>query len=144
MYVPAQEARDAMAQINHLSVRAAIPGLLAVLIAAVGLLNLLLIAVHEDINEVGLRRALGATGGAVAKSYLWRGLRLSVGSGVLGIGFGVLAAYLLGLASGIPALVPTRWMLFCAGILTVAGAGATLLPAAVASRVPPATALRYE
>jgi putative ABC transport system permease protein len=144
MYIPAQEAHDAMVQISHLSVRAAIPGLLAVWIAAVGLLNLLLIAVHEDINEVGLRRALGATGGVIARSYLWRGLRLAVGSGVLGIGVGALAAYLLGLASGIPALVPARWMLFSAGILTAAGTGATLLPAAVASRVHPAEALRYE
>ncbi len=119
-------------------------GALALLLAAVGLYGVIAYSVSRRTREVGLRMALGASGGDVVRMILFSGMRLAL----LGIGIGALAsvwiarvleAYLYGVSS----IDPASYLAAALALLAVAAA-ANLVPALRASRVSPMTALRYE
>jgi putative ABC transport system permease protein len=119
-------------------------GALALLLAAVGLYGVIAYSVSRRTREVGLRMALGASGGDVVRMILFSGMRLAL----LGIAIGALAsiwiarvleAYLYGVSS----IDPASYLAAALALLAVAAA-ANLVPALRASRVSPMTALRYE
>ncbi len=66
-------------------------GAVALLVGGIGIANVMVIAVIERRNEIGLRRALGATRFHIATQFLSESLLLSGIGGVAGIGFGILA-----------------------------------------------------
>jgi predicted permease len=119
-------------------------GLAALALAAVGLAGLLAYAVARRTNEIGIRMALGATGGQVRRMVLGDSLRM-VGAGVL---IGVPAAYAVGryLESqlfGLEPVDPSTASLALITLWVIAGVAA-LVPAHRAARVNPLTALREE
>jgi ABC-type antimicrobial peptide transport system permease subunit len=120
-------------------------GLLALLLAAVGIYGALALAVQERTAEVGVRLALGARPGQVFRLIASEGAKLA-GAGLV-----------LGMAGGLAALAPAmRSLLYGVGatdVLTVVGTGlvlaalaalATWAPARRAMRVDPVAALRGE
>lgn len=117
-------------------------GALALLVAGVGIANVMLMSVLERRVEIGLRRALGATRRHIAGQFLSEALTLAVVGGLAGAmtGAGLAAAYAV--SQGWP-VVPS---LFGVGLGLVAalaiGAGAGLYPALRAARVTPTDALR--
>jgi predicted permease len=119
-------------------------GLLALLIAAIGLFGVMSYATVRRTREVGIRMALGARSGAV----VWLVLRETLLMVGLGIGLGIPAALLLGRTVGtlIYGLKPSDPTTVC-GSVVILGAVAVLagyLPAKRASKVDPMVALRYE
>jgi predicted permease len=119
-------------------------GMLAALIAAIGLYGVLAFAVAQRTREIGIRMALGATAGQVLRGVLRDALGL-IGAG---IAIGFVAALLLArlvssLLYGVSSTDPATYA-GVAGILIVVGALAAFLPARRASRVDPMVALRYE
>ncbi len=118
--------------------------LLATLLAAVGLYGVLAYTVAQRTREIGVRMALGATGGAVRTMVLRQVGVLTAIGGV----FGMLGAYGLGKAAssllfGLKGNDPLVFAL-SAVLLTLVALGAGYLPALRASRVHPMRALRYE
>jgi len=116
----------------------------ALALAAVGLAGLLGYAVARRTNEIGIRMALGATGGDLRRMVLGDSLRM-VGAGVL---IGVPAAYAVGrfLESqlfGLEPMDPSTASLALVALLVIA-AMASFLPAYRATRVNPLSALRDE
>ena len=117
-------------------------GLVALLVAAVGIVNVMLIAVLERRAEIGLRRALGATRSHVAIQFLGEAVLLSLIGGIAGCAFGSLLTMAFALAN--------HWRLDLSPWLLVAGIGSAMLvgtlsgayPAVRASRLPPMEALR--
>jgi putative ABC transport system permease protein len=117
-------------------------GLVALLVAAVGIVNVMLIAVLERRAEIGLRRALGATRSHVAIQFL--------GEAVLLAGIGGVAGCVLGSVLTIGFAVTNGWRLDLPPWLFVGGIGAAMLvgtvsglyPALRASRLAPMDALR--
>jgi putative ABC transport system permease protein len=117
-------------------------GLVALLVAAVGIVNVMLIAVLERRAEIGLRRALGATRRHIAVQFL--------GEAVLLAGVGGLAGCTLGAALTMAFAFANGWRLDLPPWLFLAGLGAAMLvgtisgayPALRASRLPPMEALR--
>jgi predicted permease len=119
-------------------------GILAALIAAIGLYGVLAFAVSQRTREIGIRMALGARSGQVLGSVLGKALAL-IGAG-LAIGFIaalVLARFVASLLYGVTATDPATYAA-TAAILTAVGAVAAFLPARRASRVDPMVALRDE
>ncbi len=119
-------------------------GLLAVLLAAVGLYGLLAYTVSRRTSEFGIRMALGARGSDILRDVVTRGMLL-VGAGLaLGLA-GAMAAtrWLSGLLYGVSPHDPLT-LTAAATLLAAVGLVASWLPARRAAAVDPMTALRYE
>jgi ABC-type antimicrobial peptide transport system permease subunit len=140
----AEEMDAALLQQRLIATLSSLFGILALLLACVGLYGLFAFAVMQRTSEIGLRVALGAPRGSV----LWIILREALLLALLGVAVGIPAALAAGrLASGLlfqlkPADPPT--MAAAAILLLSAAAVAAYLPARRASRVDPMVALRNE
>lgn len=116
-------------------------GAVALLVGGVGVANTMVISVLERRQEIGLRRALGATRNAVRLQFLTESLLLSAVGGAAGAALGAAATYAYAVPQGWTAVVPP-WSLaggLCATLLI--GALAGLYPAIRASRLDPTAAL---
>ena len=119
-------------------------GIVALLLAAVGLYGVLSGSVAERIHEIGVRMAFGATRSNILALALRDGLRLTAFG--IGIGLGGALAASRGIASllfGISALDPLSWFIMLA-LLTAVAVLACWVPAWRGARVDPSTALRSE
>jgi len=119
-------------------------GLLALLLASVGVFGVFSYVVHERTREIGIRIAIGARSSQVIRLVL----RSTVWAMLGGLSVGLVASFvvssvLTGQLYGISRLDPTAYG-FVAVVLTMAATLATWLPARRATRIDPATALRVE
>jgi putative ABC transport system permease protein len=142
--VPAQRIKRTLNQLENASYRVGFVGLIALLIAGMGTFNLLLVSVHEDIRELGLRRAVGATRLEVALTYMKRAIGITLVAAAAGSLLSIFFSAGLAAISKIPGVVPLRWILFAGFTMLLIGLTAGLTPAIFASRVSPGEALRHE
>ena len=119
-------------------------GVLATVLAAIGLYGVMSYLTARRTTEIGIRMALGARRGAVVGMVLHESLRLVVAGVIIGVAVSLFAAGLL--AKSLFDLSPMDPLSIAsaAAVTAVAAMVATYLPARRAARVDPMTALRYE
>jgi putative ABC transport system permease protein len=116
-------------------------GAVALLVGAVGVANIMIISVLERRQEIGLRRALGATRGHVRIQFLSEAILLSLTGGIAGVAIGVVSTAVYAHAKGWAIVIPPEaWAGGLAAALAI-GAVAGLLPAIRAARLSPTQAL---
>ena len=112
--------------------------------AAIGLMNIMLVAVNERTKEIGLTKALGATKKDIRSQFLFESLLISLMGAVAGIIMGILIGNVVAVLLKTGFVVPWMWVgiavVVCSGVGLLAG----LIPAVKASRLDPIVALRYE
>jgi putative ABC transport system permease protein len=116
-------------------------GAVALLVAAVGVANIMVISVLERRSEIGLRRALGATRGQIRAQFLAEAILLSLAGAAVGVILGAAATAAYARSHGEPTVIPPEaWAGGLAAALLI-GALAGLLPAIRAARLSPTQAL---
>ena len=119
-------------------------GLIALLAAGVGVMNIMLVSVTERTREIGVRKSLGATRSDIGRQFLVEAVVLCQIGGLAGILLGVLAGNALAaLLTAAPAF-PWGWALTAVLGVTVVALAFGVYPAQKAARLHPIEALRYE
>ena len=123
-------------------------GLVTLALGAIGVVNIMLIAVTERTREIGLRKALGATNRSIMLQFFIEGILLTLVSGLIGMGFAGGLMTLLGKYNGPAGFDPPRLVAKTAILaivsLMLAGVTAGLYPARKAAKLEPVEALRKE
>jgi putative ABC transport system permease protein len=117
-------------------------GIVALIVGAVGVANIMVISVLERRSEIGLRRALGATKAQIRTQFLAESILLAAIGGLVGVLAGALATAIYASSRGWAIVIPAEaWSGGIAAAMLI-GALAGLMPAVRASRLPPTVALR--
>jgi putative ABC transport system permease protein len=119
-------------------------GLITLIGAAIGLMNIMLVAVNERTREVGLIKALGGKKGNVRLQFLLESMIISVLGAIFGIILGVLVGNLFTMVMKTGFVVPWLWVTLGIVICSLVGLLAGIYPAYKASKLNPIVALRYE
>ncbi len=121
-------------------------GIITLLGASIGLMNIMMVSVTERTREIGIRKALGATPSRIRQQFLIEAIVVTQMGGIagiiLGIALGNLVTNLIG--DDISFIVPWVWILFSFLIGIVVGVGSGYYPAKKASKLDPIESLRFE
>ena len=117
-------------------------GAVALAVGGLGIANVMLMAVLERRAEIGVRRALGATRGAIATQFLVEAVLLAGIGGLLGVAAGSAIGSGYASSQGWPVVISTVGLAVGVGAAILIGSLAGLYPAVRAATVPPTEALR--
>jgi putative ABC transport system permease protein len=119
-------------------------GIIALVVAGIGIMNIMLVSVTERTREIGIRKALGAKRRDVLSQFLLEAIVLCNVGGVGGVAAGFGLGNLVALFAKFPAHVPLDWAVYGLVFCTVVGVTFGMWPAVKASRLAPIEALRWE
>ncbi len=119
-------------------------GIITLLGAAIGLMNIMLVSVSERTREIGIRKAIGARNQDIRQQFLYEAIIIGQLGGVFGIIFGILIGNIVSFAIGSTFFVPWVWILAGVFICFVVGVASGFIPARKASRLDPIVALHYQ
>jgi putative ABC transport system permease protein len=133
-----------MRNLKFITLSATVIGIITLIGAAIGLMNIMLVSVTERTKEIGLIKAIGGRQRNVRRQFLYESVLISV----IGAAFGVILGVLVGnsftfvLHTGF--VLPWAWVIGGIVICSLVGLAAGLYPSLKASRLNPIEALRYE
>lgn len=124
----------------------AIVGIAAIslIVGGIGIMNIMLVSVTERTKEIGIRKALGASGINILFQFLVESSVLSFFGGFLGVALSYGMARIIDQYLGIPTLITYGALVLAFGVSVVVGVIFGLMPASKAARKNPIDALRYE
>lgn len=137
-------AEKAMNSLSMISLSASVIGFITLIGAAIGLMNIMLVAVTERTKEVGLVKAIGGKSKTIRLQFLLESMVISILGALLGIVFGILVGNVISLMINTGFVVPWNWVFLAIGICTFTGLVAGIYPAWKAGKLNPIEALRYE
>jgi len=118
---------------------------LGLLVGGIGVMNIMLVSVTERTKEIGIRKAIGATRGAIVLQFLLEAMTLTFFGGLIGIVLAVgISNLILMLIPEIPAKVEMWMILLSIGVSVGVGLVFGVLPARKAAKLDPIECLRYE
>ena len=123
---------------------------ISLFVGGIGIMNIMLVSVTERTREIGLRKALGATGKNIMTQFLLEAVMLTASGGVIGISLGIIFSFVTSLILGNylglnwQFVFPLQAMFLGLGVSTLIGLVFGIYPARKASLKSPIEALRYE
>ena len=122
---------------------AAVAGI-SLVVGGIGIMNMMLTSVTERTREIGLRKAIGATGRDISLQFLIEAVVLTFTSGVIGVALGCTVSIGLTKFASYPSQITWFSIVLAFGVSAVIGVVFGFYPAQRASRLHPIEALRYE
>lgn len=116
----------------------------SLLVGGIGVMNIMLVSVTERTREIGIRKAIGATPGAILIQFMIEAVVLSFVGGMVGASLGLLFAYVFAVIMDWPFIVSAWAIMLSFGFSAAVGIFFGLYPARKASRLNPIESLRYE
>lgn len=107
---------------------------ISLFIAGVGVMNMMYISVSERIREIGIRRAMGATRGAIRTQFLLEGMTLTLIGGIIGYILGMILAYVIGGVMDISITIDLFTVLLAVGVSSGIGLVFSVMPASEAAK----------
>lgn len=130
--------------LSKVTMGATIIGIITLLGAAIGLMNILLVTVTERTREIGIRKALGATQSTIKNQFLIESIVICVLGGSGGILLGIIIGNLISMALDTGFFIPWFWMISGYVICVFVGLVSGYIPAKRASQLDPIESLRFE
>lgn len=128
---------------RFLSIILTVIGIIALLIGGIGVMNVMLVNVAERQREVGVRRAVGATGWDIINQFLIEAAIIGFLGGILGYGLGLAGAYIASLYLPLTPYIYWQTAVLSIGLSIIIGVISGVYPAARATRRDPIESLRY-
>ncbi|HEU4380537.1 MAG TPA: ABC transporter permease [Hyphomicrobiaceae bacterium] len=117
---------------------------ISLIVGGIGIMNIMLVSVTERTREVGLRKALGASGSDIARQFLIEAVTLCMLGGLAGVAVGIGAAYLMVSLAEWPIVIAPEMALLALAAAAGTGVLFGFLPARRAAQLNPIDALRSE
>ena len=130
--------------IKFVTLAATIIGLITLLGAAIGLMNIMLVSVTERTREIGIRKAMGATKNIIKNQFLIEAVVICQLGGILGIVLGIPIGNIISLFVGGAFIVPWLWIISGLLLCFIVGLVSGIYPAIKAANLDPIDSLRYE
>jgi putative ABC transport system permease protein len=130
--------------ISYVTMAATIIGLITLLGAAIGLMNIMMVSVTERTREIGIRMSLGATRKSIRTQFLVEAIVICQLGGIIGIILGIITGNFTSFAVGAGFIIPWLWISSGFFLCFFVGIVAGFYPAAKAAKLDPVEALRYE
>ena len=118
---------------------------LGLMVGGIGVMNIMLVSVTERTKEIGIRKALGATKGAIVMQFLMEAMTLTFFGGVLGVVIAIgISQLIMLLVPSLPAVIEYPFIVLALVVSVGVGLIFGVLPARKAAQLDPIECLRYE
>jgi len=139
-----QEMMETMSSVmDMITIILVVAAAFSLLVAGIGIMNIMLVSVTERTREIGLRMSVGARGFDISAQFLIESIIISLSGGVLGVFTGWLGTLVCG-AIGLPATIPLWSIVVSFIVCTLIGVVFGYFPARKAANLDPIEAIRYE
>ncbi|MCH8067938.1 MAG: ABC transporter permease [Candidatus Marinimicrobia bacterium] len=118
--------------------------IIALVVAGIGIMNIMLVSVTERIKEIGIRKAVGATRKNILVQFLMEAVFLSEFGGIIGVALGIAGGNVVAVVFDIPAVIPIDWAIYGLLVCSLIGIGFGSYPAYRAAKLDPIESLRHE
>jgi putative ABC transport system permease protein len=119
-------------------------GIITLLGAGIGLMNIMLVSVTERTREIGVRKSVGASSQTIRRQFLIESIVIGQIGGIIGIILGILVGNIVSMVIGTDFTIPWMWILFGTTICFFVSVLSGYYPASKAAKLDPIEALRYE
>jgi putative ABC transport system permease protein len=119
-------------------------GIITLLGAGIGLMNIMLVSVTERTREIGVRKSVGASSKTIRRQFLIESIVIGQIGGIIGIILGILVGNVVSMVIGTDFTIPWMWILFGTTICFFVSVLSGYYPASKAAKLDPIEALRYE
>lgn len=133
-----------MENLKYVTMGAIVIGLITLIGASIGLMNIMLVSVTERTREIGLRKAIGANPSIIRQQFLTEAIVICLLGGFGGILLGLIIGNGVAILLGASFIIPWLWMALGIVVCVLVGIISGYYPASKASQLDPVEALRYE